>query len=103
MLSIGHGPLAIVMAGSHQCHVFTTTYPSGGYGGLQEKPYPAISLPLSRPPKARRAPQSSLWSAAVAASEGQCLGSSPRSAKFSMPSQDELGQGPAWSALVMDP
>ena len=42
-------------------------------------------------------------SAAVAASEGQCLGSCPRSAKISMSSQDDLGQGPACSALVMDP
>ena len=59
--------------------------------------------PLSRPPKARSAPRSSLWSAAVAASEGQCLGSCPRSAKISMSSQDDLGQGPACSALAMDP
>ena len=42
-------------------------------------------------------------SAAVAASEGQCLGSCPRSAKISMSSQDDLGQGPACSALAMDP
>ena len=39
-----------------------------------------IGRPLSQPPKARRAPQSSLWPAAVAACEGQCLGSCPRSA-----------------------
>ena len=44
-----------------------------------------------------------LWSAAVAASEGQCLGSRPRSAKISMSSQDDLGQGSACSALAMDP
>ena len=50
-----------------------------------------------------RAPRSSLWSAAVAASEGQCLGSCPRSAKISMSSQDDLGQGSACSALAMDP
>ena len=64
---------------------------------------PPNGRPLSRPPQARRAPPSSLWSAAVAASEGQCLGSCPRSAKISMSNQDDFGQGPACSALAMDP
>ena len=36
-------------------------------------------------------------------SEGQSLGSCPRSAKISMSNQDALGQGPACSALAMDP
>ena len=42
-------------------------------------------------------------SAAVASSEGECLGSCPRLAKISMSSQDDLGQGSACSALAMDP
>ena len=71
-------------------------------GRLWAPPDPPIGRPLSRPPKAG-APRSSLWSAAVAASEGQCLGSCPRSAKINMSSQDDLGQGPACSALAMDP
>ena len=57
---------------------------------LTRKPLLGVGQPLWRPPKAG-APQSSLWSAAVAASEGQCLGSCPRSAKISMSSQDDLG------------
>ena len=72
-------------------------------GGAPPPQTPPNGRPLSRPPQARRAPRSSLWSAAVAASEGQCLGSCPRSAKISMSSQDDLGQGPACSALAMDP
>ena len=55
---------------------------------------PPIGRPLSRPPQARRAPGSSLWSAAVAASEGHCFESCPRSAKISMSSPDDLAQGP---------
>ena len=57
---------------------------------------------LSRPAKAE-GPWSSLWSAAVAASEGQCLGSCPRSVKINMSRQNELGQGPACSALAHGP
>ena len=83
--------------------MFSTDYATGGSQGSQEK--------LS-------------WggvSAAVMAAEGQegptvialvgrcrglrrpVLGSCPRSAKISMFSQDDLGQGPACSALAMDP
>ena len=82
--------------------VVTGAYKKSFPGGAPLPQTPPIGRPLSLPPKAG-APRSSLWSAAVAASEGQCLGSCPRSAKISMSSQDDLGQGPACSALAMDP
>ena len=82
--------------------------PTGGYGGLQENlPWGGSAHP--DPPN---------WSAAVAASEGQegptvialvgrCRGLRRPvfgvMSKISMSSQDDLGQGPACSALAMDP
>ena len=72
-------------------------------GGLRSPRPPPICRPRSRPPQAGRAPLSSVFSTAVVASEGQCLGSCPRSASISMSRQDDLGQAPACSALAMDP
>ena len=91
-----------------------------------------VCLPHTTPPVVTRAhkksfpggvrpPDTPNWSAAVAASEGQegptvialvgrcrglrrpVFGVMSRSAKISMSSQDDLGQGPACSALAMDP
>ena len=81
------------MAGSRQYRVFTTDYATGSCEGSHEKLFWGAPPPQNTPN----------WWAAVVASEGQRLGSCPRSAKISMSSQDDLGQGSACSALAMDP
>ena len=86
----------------------TTHCATGGYkgsqgnlswGGLRPPDSPIFAVLASE----GRGSMVIASSATVAASEGQCLGSCPRSAKISMSSQDDLGQGSACSALAMDP
>ena len=95
--------LSMDVSGSRLCRVFSTHFATDG-SGAHKKTFPGgAHWSAAVAATEGRGPTVIALVGRVAASEGQCLGSCPRSVKISMSSQDDLDQRPACSASAMDP